>query len=200
MQHIAIRNTVHLWRDEREHILYAPPYRAQPPHVPVVGVFCGLFTIKLTLCECEKQAIAFRFDFAELLFNSRYLLGRKIRHSYSFFAQLLLVTRRGGAFDVEIKGRPQELLGTPFLKRAVGGGPLVPGSATALPHTDQMYDISSNPSQFMNRTAFTLRPLICAQKWTRTAWGMFGPPRSGLRPRKLNCGVVNVSPTVLRKL
>jgi hypothetical protein len=32
-----------------------------------------------------------------------------------------------GAFDVETKGRLQELLGAPFLKRAVGGGPLVAG-------------------------------------------------------------------------
>jgi hypothetical protein len=32
-----------------------------------------------------------------------------------------------GAFDVEIKGRLQELLGAPFLKRAVCGGPLVAG-------------------------------------------------------------------------
>jgi hypothetical protein len=32
-----------------------------------------------------------------------------------------------GAFDVEIKGRLQELLGTPFVKLSVGGGPLVAG-------------------------------------------------------------------------
>jgi hypothetical protein len=32
-----------------------------------------------------------------------------------------------GAFDVEIKGRLQELPGTPFVKLSVGGGPLVAG-------------------------------------------------------------------------
>jgi hypothetical protein len=32
-----------------------------------------------------------------------------------------------GAFDVEIKGRLQELLGAPFLRRSLGGGPLVAG-------------------------------------------------------------------------
>jgi site-specific DNA recombinase len=32
-----------------------------------------------------------------------------------------------GAFDVEIRGRLQELIGAPFLRRSVGGGPLVAG-------------------------------------------------------------------------
>jgi hypothetical protein len=30
-------------------------------------------------------------------------------------------------FEVEIKGRLQELLGAPFLRRSIGGGPLVAG-------------------------------------------------------------------------
>lgn len=38
-----------------------------------------------------------------------------------------------GAFDVEIKGRLQELLGAPFFKRAVGGGPLVAGEGLEPP-------------------------------------------------------------------
>ncbi|MCC8957246.1 hypothetical protein H8B02_28570 [Bradyrhizobium sp. Pear77] len=32
-----------------------------------------------------------------------------------------------GPFDVEIKGRLQQLLGAPFLRRSLGGGPLVAG-------------------------------------------------------------------------
>jgi site-specific DNA recombinase len=38
-----------------------------------------------------------------------------------------------GAFDVEIKGRLQELLGAPFMRRSVGGGPLVAGEGLEPP-------------------------------------------------------------------
>lgn len=38
-----------------------------------------------------------------------------------------------GPFDVEIKGRLQELIGAPFLKRAVGGGALVAGEGLEPP-------------------------------------------------------------------
>jgi site-specific DNA recombinase len=38
-----------------------------------------------------------------------------------------------GAFDVEIKGRLQELLGAPFLRRSMGGGPLVAGEGLEPP-------------------------------------------------------------------
>jgi site-specific DNA recombinase len=38
-----------------------------------------------------------------------------------------------GAFDVEIKGRLQELLGAPFLRRSLGGGPLVAGEGLEPP-------------------------------------------------------------------
>ncbi|MHC6153526.1 recombinase family protein [Bradyrhizobium elkanii] len=38
-----------------------------------------------------------------------------------------------GPFDVEIKGRLQELLGAPFLRRSLGGGPLVAGEGLEPP-------------------------------------------------------------------
>jgi hypothetical protein len=38
-----------------------------------------------------------------------------------------------GAFDVEIKGRLQELLGAPFMRRSVGGVPLVAGEGLEPP-------------------------------------------------------------------
>jgi thymidine phosphorylase len=38
-----------------------------------------------------------------------------------------------GSLEVEIKGRLQELLGAPFLRRSVGGGPLVAGEGLEPP-------------------------------------------------------------------
>jgi site-specific DNA recombinase len=50
-----------------------------------------------------------------------------------------------GSLEVEIKGRLQELLGAPFLRRSVGGGPLVAGERYRLsPHrTDLRYFLRS---------------------------------------------------------